>query len=349
MDSDRQDFARRQAEMTSQWFENVKRTHGDVDQYIASRHEAYLDRWREAGRFIGEGARVLDVGGGNLFPALVGYFKEKRLAYHYLDIDPAAVEGSRRLLAQSGFDPSNANEGFNDNFAYSDNSFDCIFSSHCIEHSIDLPRTFRELNRLVSNGGNLLMAVPFGWEENPEHPYFFDPEQWIALVEDAGFQIRVAQVGREYPETGYDFFIAARKVGAASHQPRIDANAFKKENYRFVDFRHPSIAYRGDNTVADHGAAQHLRGDDWSIAIRLPEPAQEVLPVMLRHDWSGTAMITNEAGQSVAVDLFGWFPYVAAPRLVSPGRKFSRLEIKCTGRAAASRSTEGVFYGYMWR
>jgi len=31
--------------MTARWYENVKRTYGDVDAYIATRHTAYLDRW----------------------------------------------------------------------------------------------------------------------------------------------------------------------------------------------------------------------------------------------------------------------------------------------------------------
>ena len=193
------------------------------------------------------------------------------------------------------------------------------------------------------------MAVPFGWEENPEHPYFFGPDQWIALVEDAGFQVRVAQIGSEYPESGCDFFIAAKKIVSASAEPRIDANSFKKESYKFVDFRNPSIAYEGNNMVADNGEAQHLRGEGWSIEINLSEKAQEVLPVMLRHDWSGTAKIENEIGGFIAVDLFNWFSYVTAPRLSSPDSKFATVKVKGTGRAAASRSTEGVFYGYMWR
>ena len=348
VNAQREDFARRQANMTSQWFENVKKAHGDVDRYIATRHSAYLDRWREAGRFMKDGDRVLDVGGGNLFPQLVSYFKDRGFDYHYVDIDPAAVEGSRNLLARNGFDPAHANEGFNDSFAYPDNSFDAVFSSHCIEHSIDLSATFRDLNRVIAPGGNLLMAVPFGWEENPEHPYFFDPEQWIALVEDAGFQVRVAQVGREYPETGHDFFVAAKKVAAPS-PARIDAWAFQKENYNFVDFRDQSIKYEGNNAVADRGAAQHLRGEDWSIHIRLPQAAHEVLPVILRHDWSGTALISNEAGDLNAVDLFSWFSYIAAPRLSGRSGKFASVDIRCSGRTAASRSTEGVFYGFMWR
>jgi SAM-dependent methyltransferase len=347
---DRQDFALRQAAMTATWFENVRRAHGDVDKYIATRHEAYLGRWREAARFIKPGDRVLDVGGGNLFPLLVDFLRSKEIDYHYLDIDPDAVAGSRPLLEEYGFNPLNANQGFNDSFAYRDGSFDCVFSSHCIEHSINLPRTFAELNRIIKTGGYLLMAVPFGWEENPEHPYFFEPDQWISLVEDAGFEIRIAQIGREYPETGCDYFIAGKKQGPANSTPRITAGDFQKENFQFVRFDDQSISFSGNSTLTDDGQAQHMRGGDWQLEIRLPHPAKEVLPVLLRHDWSGTALLQNELGDSAAVDLFSWFPFVAAPRLFSStDQPFQTLNVRCTGRNRASRSSEGVLYGYMWR
>jgi SAM-dependent methyltransferase len=346
----RDNFARRQAEMTANWYENVKKTHGDVDQYIKLRHEAYMGRWREAMRFVPDGSCILDVGGGNLFRSLVEYIKSKHLDYHYLDIDPGAVEGSRALLSELGLAASQANHGFNDKFSFREDKFDAVFSSHCIEHSIDLPSTFRELNRIIKTGGHLLMAVPFGWEENPEHPYFFDPDQWIALVEDAGFEIRVAQIGREYPETGCDFFVAAKKVMPAIDNPRIIAGLYQKENYNFTDFRDSSVSYFGNYSVADNGCAMHMRGADWQISVSSTVGMNEFLPVFYRHDWSGQVSVENEVGNTMSTDLNSWFSYIGVSRIQSDGpNMFGKAIIKCNGRNASSRSTEGVFYGYMWR
>lgn len=344
----RDEFARRQAEMTSNWYENVKKKYGDVDQYIRLRHEAYMGRWREAMRFVEKGSCILDVGGGNLFANLVQYIKDMNLDYHYLDIDPGAVEGSRALLTEYGMAPSQANHGFNDKFAYPAEKFDAVFSSHCIEHSIDLASTFKELNRIIKTGGYLLMAVPFGWEENPEHPYFFDPDEWVALIEDAGFEIRVAQIGREYPEAGCDFFIAGKKIAAANECPRIRATLYQKENYKFVDFRSPSIHYFGDFALADNGSAMHMRGIDWKISIFSQEKMSEFLPIFYRHDWSGQIAITDGFGNEVYDNLNSWFPYIGVSRLNSFD-KFDNTLIKCVGKSASSKSTEGVFYGYMWK
>ncbi|WP_374131827.1 class I SAM-dependent methyltransferase [Sphingomonas sp. 28-62-20] len=141
--------------MTARWYENVKATHGDVDAYIRTRHLAYMDRWREAGRFIADNSTVLDIGGGNLFPELLTYFKSRGLKYSYLDVDPAAVDSSRAMADQVGLANASFALGFNDQLDFPEGSFDAVFSSHCIEHSIDLSATFRELNRVLKAGGNL--------------------------------------------------------------------------------------------------------------------------------------------------------------------------------------------------
>ncbi len=347
---DRDTFAKRQAAMTSNWYENVKRTHGDVKAYIASRHRAYLDRWQEAGRFIPDGAKILDIGGGNLFPALLEYIKSKRLDYHYLDIDETAVDGSRNLAAEHGFDPNKFSQGFNDQFAFENEAFDCIFSSHCVEHSINLSKTFSELNRILRPDGFLLMAVPFGWEENPEHPYFFNPEQWITLVEDAGFEIRIAQIGREYPEHGYDFFIAARKKAPYLITQRLDPNDYRKENYDYVSFTDPCISYFGNKQITHEGNAAHLRGDDWSIEIKPAVKISAILPIFLNHDWSAAIETSVDGRRPAYTDLFSWFPYVQPVRLgIPPGKSFSPIIVTPIGKNASSRSTEGVFYGFMYR
>ena len=56
---DRKEFGERQANMTANWYESVKLREGDVSAYIESRHRAYLQRWKEGGRFIDKGAEKM--------------------------------------------------------------------------------------------------------------------------------------------------------------------------------------------------------------------------------------------------------------------------------------------------
>ncbi len=338
MDRSRAEFAQRQAEMTANWMAAVERNAGDVEAYIRQRQRAYLDRWREAWRFIPDGAKVLDIGGGNPWPDLLRELS--RFDYHYLDVDPAAVAGARVLGAEVGIDPANFAHGFNDELAFEAGAFDAVFSSHCIEHSFDLAKTMRELWRVLRPAGALLMAVPFGWEPNPEHPYFFGPGEWCALVEDAGFEIRVAQVGREYPETGHDYFIAARKAEMPSAPGRVDPADYRKDSREFIGLDDPRIELRGEIDRRDDHA---ICDGDWSILI--DAPGAEVMPVLVRHPWSAIVEI-RRGGQRAYADLFSWFSYVQ-PAL-GPGTAGPMI-INPVGRNPAARASQAALYGVLWR
>lgn len=345
----RETFAQRQADMTSNWYEGVKQREGDVDAYIAKRHDAYLGRWKEATRFIRDGSKVLDVGGGNLFPKLLDYLTDRKFDYWYLDVDQRAVDGSRASAAAYGIPGDHFAFGYNDQFSFPDSTFDAVFSSHCIEHSFDLFSTFRELNRIIRTGGNLLMAVPFGWEKNPEHPYFFGPNHWVALVEDAGFEIRVAQVGSEYPEVGHDFFIAARKIGEPRLDWRIKPDDYRKDSYTFANHDDVAVRYIGNHSLTTNKDGSHMRGSNWAIRVNFPN-AVEVLPVFHNHSWSGIVQITGGA-QISHHDLFSWFPTVQPARhlITAPKHKDRELIIQPCGKNPASREMEAVVYGFMYR
>lgn len=55
---------------------------------------------------------------------------------------------------------------------FDDASFDCIFSSEVFEHIFNLPEILGELYRVLKPGGNMLITVPFVWDEH-EIPYDF--------------------------------------------------------------------------------------------------------------------------------------------------------------------------------
>ena len=346
---DRETFAVRQAEMTARWYQNVQRREGDVAAYIARRENAYLDRWREALRFVQDGSRLLDIGGGNLFPRMLAMLAERSLEYWYVDVDPAAVVTSRALATAAGFAPERFAEGFNDRFEHPDASFDAVFSSHCIEHSFDLAATLAELHRLLRPGGTLLLAVPLGWEVNPEHPYFFGVDEWLAMVVDAGFRLRVWQIGTEYPETGVDLFLAAERIPTSSVTRRLNPEDYRKSNFRFLDLTDPSIACFGSSTL--HEDRRIMEGEAWEIRIKLPPGMREALPIFYRHDWSGVIKLTCGPVWT-ATDLYSSFTLAQPVRLELPTNTLTDLpplQISPITRNGVSRSTQGVLRGIMLR
>src|SRR5947207_3238776 len=125
MSINRTEFARRQAEMTTRWFAGIKhgRTETEIEEYLARRRSAYVDRWNEALRFVPPAARVLDIGGGVLFPELLERFKTCDLEYWYLDADPDVTSGSRKLAEDFGFSGGHFSCGLNDELPYPDQHF----------------------------------------------------------------------------------------------------------------------------------------------------------------------------------------------------------------------------------
>ncbi len=335
--------------MTRGWYERVQQREGaEVARYIAGRHARYLDRWREASRFFPDGARLLDIGGGNLYPALLDYLASRGFDYWYLDVDPAAVAGSRAMGERHGFTGAQFRHGFNDRFDFPDASFDAVFSSHCLEHSFDLAATLRELHRIIAPGGTLAMAVPFGWDANPEHPYFLGAAEWSVLLEDAGFRIRSSQTACEYPENGHDLLIAATRIERPLHPPRLRPEDWRKEAFGFIPLGDPRISLSaGALLCADRVV---MTGAEWRIDLRLPVGVREVLPVFGRHNWSG--IVAARLGEAMAVeDLFSWFPWFQPMRLALPGplAEEGSLILQPVGTNPASFSTQGVLAGVMHR
>lgn len=342
----RDEFGARQVDMTARWYENVKMAHGDVDAYIATRHSAYLHRWKEAARFIPVGSRVLDIGGGNLYPALIEFFKNQGYKYCYLDVDPTAVKSSSEVAKSHGLLNAKFKHGFNDSLPFKDGDFDAIFSSHCLEHSFDLAKTFAEVSRVLTDRGHLLMGVPFGWEDNPEHPYFFGPQEWLCILTDSGFQVRSAQISSEYVEQGHDYFVACDKVRDPSNL-RLNTADYTKTSYGFVSCFDPSVRFHGRNEQkADHVI---VMGSDSYVDFEVPPGVQEVLPIFGRHDWSGIVEVSwGEA--SVVEDLYSWFPYAQPVRVAAAkngGDPIARF--RAVGRNALSHSSQLVLYGIHYR
>ena len=344
----REQFAASQVQMTQTWFDNVRRSGRNVEDYIAKRKAAYLVRWREAGRYFGPGGRVLDIGGGNSYEELLAYFRSMNWDYWYTDIGENETRHSAQLGQSLGFDPAHFSRRLNHELFYDEASFDSVFSSHCIEHSMDLRLTMIQLNRILKMGGNLVASIPFGFDAQPNHPYFLMEQDWLTLFEDAGFRIRAYQIGSEYPENGLDLMIAAQKIGPVADRFRLDVGSYIKTNYEFRPYTDLALRYLGQRIEKpDHVI---LENADWRIDFTLEAGVREVLPVFICHSWSG-AVCVQSGGDTTYGDLFRLQTTTQALRLKlsAPSERGQIVQISPVGKRDLSMSSQGVFVGVMTR
>lgn len=181
-------------------------------ELMKQREDAYLNRWKEALVYIKEGAPVLDIGGG--WPIKIVWdvvLKEHGIDYHFLDIDEGIVAMARQWLPSYERPATNAVVGTNVVLPFSDGQFDVVFSSHCIEHSPNLARTFGEIHRVLAPEGIFIFAVPFGFDDSDEHLLCLDVEDWIDAAEMAGFEVINYHIGQTYPMSGWDLFAVTRR------------------------------------------------------------------------------------------------------------------------------------------
>jgi SAM-dependent methyltransferase len=344
----KEQFAASQVEMTRTWFNNLLQSGRNVEDYIAQRKAAYLGRWREAGRYIGAGGRVLDVGGGNIYDEMLDYIRSMNWDYWYADVGADETAHAQRLGASFGFDPAHFSRRLNHELTYEAGFFDAVFSSHCVEHSMDLRLTLRQLNSILKPGGNAIISVPFGWDPQPCHPYFLMENEWLTLIEDAGFRVRAYQIGSEYPESGQDLMIAAEKTGPIGDTFRLDVERYIKSSYRFIPYGDPSIRLFGRKDEKEGHVI--LDGADWRIEIALEAGTVEALPIFIPHHWSGKVALRSGA-DAVHADLFRPFPTFQPLRLTlsAPAEAGQILEARPDGKSEMSLAAQGVFVGVMTR
>lgn len=206
-------YAALQTRMVDDWLEDIRRSGRDVEEVSRARERAYLGRWAEVLPYAPPGTRVLDLGGGFAFPALFAFWHRHGIDYTGIDIDHRVVDANRAKAAEHGLPPERFLQGINTRLDLPDGSQDLVFSSHCLEHTDDLPRSFAEIRRVLRPDGHLVFAVPAGVDTSPEHTYFFSHPDWVAFAEAQGFAVMNQHIGRTYPESGFDLLVVARLGG----------------------------------------------------------------------------------------------------------------------------------------
>lgn len=147
------------------------------------------------------GARLLEVGSG--MGHLVGQLSAEFEAYG-MDLNHWAVNRSKSAAEKAALQTASAQE-----LPYADGVFNTVIIKHIVEHLPDPAKAIREIGRVTEKDGILILATPnlgsllkpwkgqrwIGYQD-PTHISLKEPEEWLRLVEDAGFEfIRVFSDG----------------------------------------------------------------------------------------------------------------------------------------------------------
>ena len=298
---------------------------------IEERQAAYLRRWSEALPHIRSGQSVLDIGAGWPVPRVADAVFGHGSRYHVVDIDKDQIDAWAQELERRGQDGRNAKHSPNTVLPFADGSMDFIFSSHCIEHSPDLRATLSEMKRVLRPGGQAYLSVPFGFDDSDEHLLFLGVEEWLRVLEVAGFKVRSWTIGNTFTE-GWDLSILAASVGSfdGDEVENLD-KAFQKPGRRLLAHDDPGFSYEDANP---QGPFTICRGFTLSSA------ADYLL--FLRHEWSGIIELRDAQNTIKRVDLYDRADHIEAVQvrgLQAP------IDGRIVGRNASSRDDQAVVYG----
>lgn len=139
----------------------------------------------EVAKFLQPGDWVLDVGCGQ-GPALEWFHKH--------GFEPRGIalnNGDVKHCTDLGFDVLFRDQN---DIGYSDNTFECVWARHVIEHSIAPYFTLHEFHRVLVAGGILYVEVPAPdtscrHETNQNHYSVMGIEMWKNLIVRSGFEL----------------------------------------------------------------------------------------------------------------------------------------------------------------
>jgi 2-polyprenyl-3-methyl-5-hydroxy-6-metoxy-1,4-benzoquinol methylase len=154
-----------------------------------------------ARRYGKRGARLLEIGSG--MGHLVGDLSHTFKAFG-MDLNHWAVNQSKATAESASLQTASAQE-----LPFTDNAFNVVIIKHIVEHLPDPAKAINEIGRVTEKGGILILATPnlgsllkpwkggkwIGYQD-PTHISLKEPQEWLKLVQDAGFEfIRVSSDG----------------------------------------------------------------------------------------------------------------------------------------------------------
>ena len=114
----------------------------------------YLERYVPADF---EGKKVLEVGLG--FGTLGQLLASRNADYFGADIAPGPVETMKRRLEWLGKPAEQARQASVLELPFEDGTFDYVYSIGCLHHTGDLPKSIREVHRVLAPGGRAVVML----------------------------------------------------------------------------------------------------------------------------------------------------------------------------------------------
>ena len=359
----------KQLNMNNTWYESLIERFGEdgAVEYSKQRYLIYKKKWEKAIKFFGPNQNILDIGGGTMSQENMDFISQNAYSYTLQDIDQASLESAIIRAATSNFQDIKTVNSINTILPFADNSFDCIFSSHCLEHSADLAKTLFELNRvLINEKGKIYISVPFGFDPNKCHPYILEVEDYLKLISCFGFEIINSYVSNEYPEDGYELTIEAKKTTNVSEEfieiYREKLNFYNKNSAKIISCQNNdkvTIQSSGEITKvinlpfnAENEIGGIILKEKAYIRLKKDSSFKRYVPIIYKHKWSGDIQIYNQ-DESInktnisTISCFSPFHYISCSFGIYPASQDLIIEKTYNKLSIPGLASELILLGFL--
>lgn len=152
----------------------------------------------------GDPDSILEIGCGNGFTAALLSEKARRVEAFDLPLrDPAShsmgIGAAKELIARMGMNKVHVVGGSAETLPFDDKSFELIFSEYALQYVKDKEKALREMRRVLSDNGRLMIVVPNFMERvfNPAMKYQYIAKYMFGRLFNASSRSLAASAGAE--------------------------------------------------------------------------------------------------------------------------------------------------------